>query len=114
MIDLRCNIPVFMTITDGKVHDVKAAPQVPIEPEGIYVVDRGYVDFNWLLSIHQTGAFFVTRLKSSIKWSRVVSHKVDKSLGLRRDQEILLSSTRLKNLYPQRLRRINFRDETQA
>lgn len=114
MIDLRGNIPAFMTITDGKVHDVKAAPQVPIEPEGIYVVDRGYVDFDWLWSIHQTSAFFVTRLKKSIRWTRVVSHKVDKSLGLRCDQEILLGSNRLKSLYPQRLRRINFRDETQA
>jgi len=114
MIDLRGNIPAFMTITDGKVHDVKAAPQVPIEREGIYVVDRAYVDFDWLWSIHQTRAFFVTRLKKSIRWTRVVSHKVDKSLGLRCDQEILLSTKRLKNLYPQRLRRINFRDETQA
>ena len=64
MIDLRGNIPAFLTITDGKVHDVKAAPQVPIEAEGIYVVDRGYVDFAWLWSIHQTHAFFVTRLKT--------------------------------------------------
>jgi len=113
MIDLRGNIPAFLTITDGKVHDVKAAPQVPIEPDGIYVVDRGYVDFGWLWSIHQTGAFFVTRLKTSIKWTRVRSRPVDKSLGLRCDQEILLSSKHLKNLYPERLRRVGFRDETQ-
>ena len=65
MLDLRGNIPPFFYITDGKVHDIKATPQVPIEPEGIYVVDRGYVDFSWLWSIHQTGAFFVTRLKKS-------------------------------------------------
>jgi len=114
MIDLRGNIPAFLTITDGKVHDVKAAPQVPIEPDGIYVVDRGYVDFGWLWSIHQTGAFFVTRLKTSIKWSRVRSHPVDKSLGLRCDQEILLSSKHLKELYPERLRRVGFRDESQG
>jgi IS4 transposase len=113
MIDLRGNIPAFLTITDGKVHDVKAAPQVPIEPDGIYVVDRGYVDFGWLWSIHQTGAFFVTRLKTSIQWTRVRSHPVDKSLGLRCDQEILLSSKHLKDLYPERLRRVGFRDETQ-
>jgi hypothetical protein len=74
MIDLRGNIPAFLTITDGKVHDVKAAPQVPIEMDGIYVVDRGYVDFAWLWSIHQIGAFFVTRLKTSIKWTRVISY----------------------------------------
>ena len=113
MIDLRGNIPAFLTITDGKVQDVKAAPLVPIEPEGIYVVDRGYVDFAWLWSVHQTGAFFVTRLKKSLNWTRVVSHPVDKSIGLRCDQEVLLSSLRLKNLYPNRLRRISFRDETQ-
>jgi hypothetical protein len=114
MLDLRGNIPAFLTITDGKVHDVKAAPQVPIEPDGIYVVDRGYVDFSWLWSIHQAEAFFVTRLKKSIKWTRVISHPVDKSLGLRCDQEILLSTKRLQALYPIRLRRVSFRDETQG
>jgi hypothetical protein len=113
MLDFRGNIPTFLTITDGKVHDVKAAPQLPIEPDGIYVVDRGYVDFNWLWFVHQTGAFFVTRLKRSIKWTRVISHAVDKLLGLRCDQEILLSTKRLQKLYPIRLRRISFRDETQ-
>jgi hypothetical protein len=113
MLDLRGNIPAFATITDGKVHDVKAAPQVPIEADGIYVVDRGYVDFAWLWSIHRADAFFVTRLKKSIKWSRVISHPVDKSLGLRCDQEILLSTKRLRELYPSRLRRVSFRDETQ-
>jgi len=114
MLDLRGNIPAFLTITDGKVHDVKAAPQVPIEADGIYVVDRGYVDFAWLWSIDHANAFFVTRLKRSIKWSRVISHPVDKSLGLRCDQEILLSTKRLQELYPTRLRRISFRDEMQG
>jgi hypothetical protein len=113
MIDLKGNLPAFATITDGKVHDVKAAPLVPIEPEGIYVVDRAYVDFDWLWSINQSKAYFVTRLKKSIKWNRVVSHPVDKSVGLRSDQEILLFSKNTKSKYPKRLRRISFRDETQ-
>lgn len=113
MIDLRGNIPAFLTITDGKVHDVKAAPQIPIEPEGIYIVDRAYIDFDWLWSIDQTGAFFVTRLKKSIKWTRVVSHPVDKSVGLRSDQEILLFRKKSKAKYPKRLRRITFRDDIQ-
>jgi hypothetical protein len=113
MIDLRGNIPAFLTITDGKVHDVKAAPQIPIEREGIYVVDRAYIDFDWLRSIDEISAFFVTRLKKSIKWTRVVSHPVDKSLGLRSDQEILLSSQKSKAKYPKRLRRVSFRDESQ-
>jgi hypothetical protein len=113
MIDLRGNIPAFLTITDGKLHDVKAAPQVPIEQDGIYVVDRGYVDFEWLWSIHQAFAFFVTRLKRAIKWNRIISHPVNKALGLRADQKIILTSAQLKKLYPKRLRKINFRDETQ-
>lgn len=111
MIDLRGNIPVFLTITDGKTHDVKIAPQIPIETDGIYVMDRAYIDFSWLWSIDQAGAFYVSRLKKSIKWNRIISHKVDKSIGLRCDQEILLSSKRLKPLYPNRIRRISFRDE---
>lgn len=114
MIDLRGNIPSFLTITDGKTHDVKAAPLVPLEPQSIYVVDRGYVDFNWLWSIEQSDAYFVTRLKDNISWSRIVSHPVDKSLGLRSDQEIILTSARLKKFYPRRLRRISFRDEENA
>ena len=113
MIDLRGNIPAFLTITDGKVHDVKAAPQVPIEAEGIYVIDRAYIDFDWLWSIDRTSAFFVSRLKRSIKWTRIVSHPVDKSLGLRSDQEILLFSKQSRAKYPKRMRRISFRDETQ-
>ena len=112
MIDLRGNIPAFLTITDGKVHDVKAAPLIPIEPSGIYVVDRAYIDFDWLRAIDETLAFFVTRLKRSIRWTRVVSHPVNKSLGLRSDQEILLFSKQSKAKYPKRLRRVSFRDET--
>ena len=113
MIDLKGNLPAFATITDGKVHDVKAAPLIPIEAEGIYVVDRAYVDFEWLWSIDQSNAFFVTRLKRSLKWTRVISHPVDKSLGLRSDQEILLFAKKTKAKYPKRLRRISFRDELQ-
>jgi hypothetical protein len=113
MIDLRGNIPAFLHITDGKVHDVKAAPHIRIEPQGIYVVDRAYVDFEWLWSIEQTNAFFVTRLKTSIKWTRIISRPVDKSLGLRSDQDILLFSKQTKEKYPKRLRRVTFRDEDQ-
>ncbi len=111
MIDLRGNIPVFLTITDGKAHDITITSQIPIESEGIYVMDRAYIDFSWLQSIEQAGAFFVSRLKKSINWNRILSHKVDKSVGLRSDQEIILTSNRLKKLYPKRLRKVSFRDE---
>lgn len=113
MIDLRGNIPAFLSITDGKVADIKAVPQIQIEPDGIYVVDRAYTDFAWLWSIEQTGAYFVTRLKKSIKWTRVISHPVDKSIGLRSDQEILLVSKQSNTKYPDRLRKVSFRDEDQ-
>jgi len=113
MIDLRGNVPAFLTITDGKVADIKATPQIGIEPHGIYVVDRAYTDFDWLFSIDKAEAFFVTRLKKSIKWTRVLSHPVDKSIGLRGDQEILLYSKHSKSKYPKRLRKVSFRDETQ-
>lgn len=113
MINLRGIIPAFLYITDGKIHDVKAAPQIRIEPQGIYLVDRGYVDFSWLWSIEETKAFFVTRLKTSIKWTRVISRPVDKTLGVRSDQDILLSSKQTKEKYPKRLRRVTFRDEEQ-
>lgn len=113
MIDLKGNLPAFATITDGKVHDVKAAPLVPIEPQGIYVADRAYIDFDWLWSIEKSSAYFVTRLKRSIKWTRVISHPVDKSVGLRSDQEILLFAKKTNEKYPKRLRRVSFRDELQ-
>jgi len=113
MIDLRGNIPPFLIITDGKIHDVKAAPLIQIEPAGIYLVDRAYIDFDWLRGIDETDAFFVTRLKRSIRWTRVISHPVNKALGLRSDQEILLFSKQSKAKYPKRLRRVSFRDETQ-
>ena len=74
-------------------------------------MDRAYIDFSWLWSIDQASAFFVSRLKKSINWNRIVSHKLDKSIGLRCDQEILLTSNRLKQLYPKRVRRVSFRDE---
>ena len=111
MIDLRGNIPAFLAITDGKVHDVKAAPLVPLEKGSIYVADRGYLDFTWLWSIEKSEGYFVIRLKRNIKWNRIISHPVDKSLGLRCDQEILLRSKKLRKIYPKRLRRISFRDE---
>lgn len=113
MIDLRGNIPAFLSISDGKVADIKAVPQIQIEPEGIYVVDRAYIDFLWLWNIEQAEAYFVTRLKKSIKWTRVISHPVDKSVGIRSDQEILLFSKQSKEKYPKRLRKVSFRDDSQ-
>jgi hypothetical protein len=86
---------------------------VPIDSDGIYVVDCGYVDFPWLWSIHKAAAFFTTRLKKSIKWTRVVSQPDDKSFGLRGDRVILWFTKGLPALYPIWLQRNASRDEAQ-
>ena len=83
LINLRGNIPEFIHISDGKMHDVKVLDILIPEPGSIYVMDRGYVDYARLYSLHQALAFFVTRAKSNFAFRRLYSHTVDKSTGLR-------------------------------
>ncbi|MBC2600644.1 IS4 family transposase, partial [Puniceicoccus vermicola] len=110
MIDLRGSIPVFMSITDGSVHDVNVLDQIVFESGSIYVMDRGYVDFARLYRIHQAGAFFVTRAKSNMAFYVSESRPVDKAIGLRCDQSAGLKTTKSKRDYPEKLRRIRFVD----
>ena len=111
MIDLKGNIPVFLNITDGKTHDIKAVGELPIEENAIYVMDRGYVDFSWLMKFNHAKSFFVTRLKTNINYCRILSYSSDKSVGIKSDQEIKLVSDRLKERYPLKLRRVSFHDD---
>lgn len=111
LIDLRGNIPVFIHITDGKVHDVNVLDILIPEPGSIYVMDRGYLDFRRLYRINQGHAFFVTRLKSNTKSERIYSHPVDKSTGLRCDQTIKLTSPDSLKDYPDHLRRVVYFDQ---
>ena len=85
LLDLRGDIPTFIWITDGKVHDVNALDYLISEPGAIYVMDRAYLDFQRLYQMHQSLAIFVTRSKTNTGLRRVYSHKVDKSTGVRYD-----------------------------
>lgn len=111
LLDLRGPIPVFIHISDGKLHDVHALDQMPIEAGCFYVMDRGYLDFARLYVIHQLIAFFVIRAKRSLRYVRVHSLPVEKNSGVRSDQIIELAIPRSRQGYPERLRRIRFFDE---
>ena len=91
LLDLRGNIPSFIDITDAKVHDVNILDKLIPEPGSIYVMDRGYLDFERLYNMHQCSAYFVIRKKTNTSFQRLSSNKVDKTTGLRCDQIIVLS-----------------------
>jgi len=114
LMDLRGNIPVFMEITTGKVHDVNILDKLHFEPGAFYIVDKGYYDFLRLYRVNQAKSFFVIRAKSNLKFKRVYSHPVDKTTGLRCDQTIKLTGTKTKLYYPEYLRRIKFFDSTKS
>jgi hypothetical protein len=111
LLDLRGNIPTFIHITDGKLHDVKVLDILIPEAGSIYIMDRGYLDFARLFAIHQNTAFFVIRAKSNLKFRRIYSHPIDKSTGLRCDQTIRLTGFYPAKEYPEKLRRIKFYDQ---
>lgn len=110
LIDLRGNIPSFIRITDGKVHDVNVLDDLIPEPGSFYIMDRGYLDFARLHALAQSLAFYVTRAKINLDFRRLYSHVVDKSSGLRSDQTILLSGINTAQQYSDKLRRIRYFD----
>jgi Domain of unknown function (DUF4372)/Transposase DDE domain len=110
LVDLRGNIPTFVRITHGKTHDVTVLDHLPIEPGAFYVMDRGYVDFQRLYRFTTCSAFFVTRAKRGLDFTRRVRRRVDKTTGLRSDQTIVLVGPKTSRLYPDPLRRVVFYD----
>ena len=110
LLDLRGPIPSFIHVSDGKMGDALALDMIAPEAGAIYVMDRGYVDFRRLYALHQAGAFFVTRSKINMKYHRVYSHAVDKTIGVGADQSIALDGFYTRKDYPQHLRRISFCD----
>lgn len=110
LIDLRGNIPTVIFITPGKVHDVNILDDLVTEAGAIYVMDRGYLDFERLYKIHQSLAFFVTRAKSNFDFKRQYSGQVDKSTGVLCDQTVTLHGFYAKKSYPDKLRRIKYYD----
>ena len=110
LLDLRGAIPAFIFISDGKLHDVHVLDVLLPEPGAFYVMDRGYLDFQRLHVLHHAGAFFVTRAKSNLRCKRVYSSPVDRTTGLICDQQVRLTVFDSRRAYPERLRRIRFKD----
>ncbi len=110
LLDLRGDIPTFIWITDGKVHDVNVLDYLVPEPGAIYVMDRAYLDFQRLYQMHQDLAIFVTRSKTNTGLRRLYSHKVDKTTGVRYDQTVVPTGFYTKKDYPDKLRRIKYFD----
>ena len=110
LLDLRGNLPSYIRITDGKVHDVNILDDLIPEPGSYYIMDRGYVDFARLYTLTQFCAFFVTRAKTNLQFRRLYSHPVDRALGLRCDQTIVLTGFYSSKGYPDKLRRTRYYD----
>ena len=110
LLNLRGNIPEFIHISDGKLHDVNVLDILIPEAGSIYVMDRGYVDFKRLYALHQATAFFVTRAKRNFQYKSRYSRPVDKTTGLRCDQTIVLTGVHSKKDYPETMRRIVYCD----
>jgi len=113
LLDVRGSIPTLVNITHGKVHDVNILDTLPLEAGSIYVMDRGYLDFARLYTIHLAGAFFVTRAKHNTQLRRLYSHPVEKSTGMQCDQTVIPRGLQSKKDYPGQLRRIRYFDAEQ-
>ena len=110
LLDLRGNIPTFIHVSDGKMHEVNVLDILIPEAGSFYIMDRGFTDFARWFALHQAQAFFLIRGKSNLLCRRVYSRAVDKVTGLRCDQTIALTAPRARKDYPQHLRRIKFFD----
>ena len=110
LLDLHGNIPTFIGITDGKVHDVNILDEIFPEAGAFYVMDRGYVDFERLYIFTLSAAFFVVRTKSNVLLQRRYSHPVDKSTGVRSDHTVILTAIDSVKAYPDTLRRVSYLD----
>ena len=110
LLDLHGNIPTFISITSGKVHDVNILDEIAPEAGAFYVMDRGYVDFERLYVFTLSAAFFVVRTKSNVLIQRRYSHPVDKTTGVRSDHTVILTAINSVKAYPDQLRRVSYLD----
>ena len=110
VLDIKTEIPCYINITDGKVHEVNVLDAIEFEPNGFYVMDRGFVDYERLFSIHEQQAYFITRAKTNMKCRRIYSAKTDKTTGVLYDQTIQLVNFYVVKQYPQKLRRVKYFD----
>lgn len=110
LMDLHGSIPMFIHISDGRYHDVNALDLIEVVANAVYVMDKAYLDFKRLFDIGRAGAFFVIRAKKNFRFRAASSRKMDKSKGLRCDQTVVLLGPKSKKLYPEKLRRVKYRD----
>src|SRR6266403_1968550 len=110
LLDLHGNIPTFIRITDGKVHDVNILDEIVPEAGAFNVMDRGYIDFERLYVFTLSSAFFVVRTKENVLLQRRYSHPVDKSVGLRSDHTVILTAINSAMAYPDAMRRVSYLD----
>jgi hypothetical protein len=110
LLDLRGNIPAFIHISDGKLHEVKILDELVPEAGAFYVMDRGFLDYARLYRFHQAGSFFVTRARSNSPTQRRYSHAVDRATGLICDHTVVLTNPYAQHHFPAPLRRIRFKD----
>jgi Domain of unknown function (DUF4372)/Transposase DDE domain len=110
LLDLHGNIPTFLRITDGKVHDVNILDEIMPEAGAFYVMDRGYIDFERLFVFTLCSAFFVVRTKENVLLQRRYSHPVDKTTGVRSDHTVILTSFESASVYPDAFRRVTYLD----
>jgi len=109
--DVKANIPTFIDITQGLIHDVNFLDKLIYEVGAFYIFDKAYIDFERLYTIHEEGAFFVIRAKDNMNYRRLYSAKVNKSKGIKCDQTILLNNYYAAKKYPEKMRRIKYYDK---
>ena len=110
LLDLEGSIPAYLDVKPAKIHEIHVLDELLFEPGAIYIMDRGYLDFQRLYRVHQSRAFFITRARKDFRVHRVAARPVDKLTGLRCDQTIGLVSFYTAQGYGERLRRIRLRD----
>ena len=111
LLDLRGSIPSYILITDGKYHDSNVLDVLTPTPDAIYIMDKAYIDFKALYHLHELGAFFISRAKSTMDYSVTENNfNIDESTGLRSDKTIELNGYMSKKLYPEPLRIVEFYD----
>lgn len=111
MLDVKTNIPTFIYITSGAIHEVNSLDHLPIEAGSYYVMDKAYIDFGRLYRMHTAGAFFITRAKENFTFVRISSRQVDKSAGVKCDQTVQLKNYKVSLAYPEIIRRIKYYDK---
>ncbi len=114
LLDLRGNIPAFIHITGARWHDSWVLDELTPEPGAFYVMDRGYIDFARLHRLNISAAFFVVRARANFRFRRLYSSPVDKQTGLRCDQTVVITGRRSATNYPDKLRRVKYRDAETA